>query len=210
MNKKNGIVLLITLFFISAISILILQNLKDTEKFIKEVSFDSSLTQVQITIDNIQQEVPKFLKKNKDNIDIILENSLGIPFQVGNVDILLNIEDYPEKLFYINSLKAESMTSEDFVNNINYKYDFLQLVNASKPYTNDKQVQQTIKEYIRLTKDDYILNIKDEFGHIKLLETERLIQCSYFLRVDDISVDVSFIFDLSNSTIKEFNILNIF
>ena len=56
-------------------------------------SYNSDLSQVQITIQNIKDEIPKFLTKNKANIDIILEKASVIPFKYGNVDLVLNIED---------------------------------------------------------------------------------------------------------------------
>ncbi|MCK5111100.1 MAG: hypothetical protein KAQ94_06235 [Arcobacteraceae bacterium] len=213
MNSKKSIVLLITLFFISAISILILQNLKDTEQFLDELSSGSSLSQIQITIDNVREEVPKYLNKNKDDIDEILNNTQVVALQVGNVDILLNIEDYSLTQFNINNLTTKMTSSEDFTNNINYKYDFLEIVNEHKKegnYTNTHQIQQTIKEYIKLTKDKDILNIKDEFTYLKDINGTKLIQCNYSIKVNEESCDVSFIFDLSSSTVKDFNIINIF
>ena len=88
---RKGIVLLITIFFISAISILILQNLKNTEEYLDTISFDTKLSQTQISMDNIQDEIPKFFKKNKDNIDQILENTAILPLSFGDINVLLNI-----------------------------------------------------------------------------------------------------------------------
>ena len=48
---KKSIILLITLFLISAISILILENLKKTDELLDQIAFDKSLSQVQITIE---------------------------------------------------------------------------------------------------------------------------------------------------------------
>ncbi len=210
---RKSIVLLITLFFIATISILILQNLKDTDKFLDEISFDSSLSQVQITIDNIQQEVPNFLNKNKENIDVILENTEAIPLQFGNIDILLNIVDYTLPLFNINDINSTSITTitdERFINNVNYQYDFLELIKTHQPYKNNNQIQQTLKEYVTLTKDTDILKIKDEFTYLKDTNNSRYIQCNYLLKVDEIDVKVDFIFELNKKSIKEFNIVNIF
>lgn len=92
--RRKGIVLLITIFFISAISILILQNIKDAEQLLDNSSYNSDLAQVQIAIQNIKNEIPKFFTKNKDNIDAILKKASVIPFTYGNVDIILNIEKY--------------------------------------------------------------------------------------------------------------------
>ncbi len=214
MNSKKSIVLLITLFFISAISVLILQNLKDTEDFLDEISSQSSLSQVQITINNINTEIPKYLKSNSDNIDDILANAKAVPLQFGNVDILLSIEEYILPQFYINNLTDDMMAEDDFMNNINYQYDFLEIVKKNNKkkdkYKNNNQIQHTIQEYIKLTKDSDILNIKDEFTYIKEDENITLIQCDYSLSIDDKNCSVSFIFDLGTSKIKEFNILNIF
>ncbi len=213
MNSKKSIVLLITLFFISAISILILQNLRDTEQFIDEISSYSSLQQIQISIDNVNKEIPKYLKKNQADIDEILKKTQDMPLQFGNVNILFNINDYSLPQFNINNLTSKITSSEDFINNINYKYDFIQIVNGHKKdgsYTNNNQIQQTIQEYIQLTKDKDILNIKDDFTYLKDINGTILIQCNYSIKVDNKSCDVSFIFDLNSSNIKELNILNIF
>ncbi len=214
MNPKKSIVLLITLFFISAISILILQNLKDTDQFLDEISSQNSLDQIQITIDNINKEIPKYLKKNIDDIDDILANASAVPLQFGNVDILLSIEEYVLPQFNMNNISPGMIAEDDFMNNINYQYDFLQIVNKNNKkhdkYQNNNQIQQTIEEYITLTKDEDILKIKDEFTYIKEDVNKTLILCEYSLKVDDKNCNVSFIFDLNSSIIKDFNILNIF
>ncbi len=208
--RKKGIVLLITLFFITAISVLIFQNLKDTDKFIKEVSFDNSLSQIQITMGNIKDEIPKYLVKNKDNIEEILENSQAVPLSYGNVNLILNIEEYIIPQFNINNLTTQDTVNEEFLNNINYKYDFLQIVNKNKPHTNNNQVKQTIKEYIKLKKDKNILNIAKQFTYISDKNISKLISCNYTLKVNDINSEVNFIFDLNSSKIQDFNIVNIF
>jgi hypothetical protein len=207
---KKSIVLLITISFIATISILILKNLQDTDKFLNELSYDSSLSQIQITIDNVRKEIPGFLKKNKDNIDEILENTEVLPFTFGNIDILLNIENYTLPQFNINELNTSTTSSEDFINNVNYQYDFLELVDKNKPYTNKKQIKQTIQEYIKLTKDKDILKIKDDFTYIKANEQVQLIKCDYTIKVDDLTCKVYFIFELDSLAIKDFNIVNIF
>lgn len=207
---RKSIVLLITLFFIATISILILQNLKDTDDFLNELAFDNSLSQVQITIDNIQKEIPKYFYKNKDNIDIILENSSAVPLNYGNVELLLNIIEYVPKEFNINKLTTEDTSSYKFINNITSVYDFVQLVNKHKPYTSQEQIVQTIDEYIELTHDKDILNITDDFTYFTIKNGARLIECNYNLKVNDITSEVSFIFDLNTTIIQDFKIKNLF
>ncbi len=137
-----------------------------------------------------------------------MENSQAVPLKFANVDILLNIEEYMLPQFKINNLTTQMTSSEDFINNINYQYDFLQIVDNHKKdgnYTSNNQIQQTIQEYIKLTRDKDILNIKDEFTYFKDTNTTRLIQCSYSISLDDKSSDVSFIFNLNTSIIKDSN-----
>ncbi len=213
MNHKKSIILLITLFFISAISILILKNLDDTEKFMDNISSQHSLSQIQITMDNIKIQIPIYLKKHTEDIDEILKNTQYIPLEFANINILLNINKYEIPNFNINNLTNNIISNEEFKNNINFQYDFLQIVNKHLKdgnYTTNHQIEQTIQEYIKLTKDKDILNIKNEFTYFNMDTNISLIQCNYLLKVDDKNYDISFIFDLNSSDIKEFNILNIF
>jgi hypothetical protein len=207
---QKSIVLLITLFFITTISILILQNLKDTDDFLNELAFDNSLSQIQITIDNIQKEIPKYLNKNKNNIDAILENFELIPLFYGNINIVLNIVEYTLGEFNINKLTIKNTSSDKFMNNIINIYDFVQLVNKHKPYSSKDQILETINEYIELTHDKDILNIKDDFTYFSVKKGVKLIECTYTLDVDNIESEVSFVFDLNTTSIKDFKIKNLF
>ena len=211
---KKSIILHITLFFITAISIIILKNLNDTENFLDDISHDNSLTQLQITINNIKDEIPKFLAKNKDDIDDILEYSSVVPFKVKDIDILLKITEYKIPLLPINELNSTVTLEPIFVENVNYQYDFLELVTKSKKkygnYSNNAQIEQTIDDYIKLTKDKDILKIKKEFTFMTISENTRLIKCEYSIKVDDLNCKAFLIFDLSTSKIKDFNILSIF
>jgi hypothetical protein len=204
-RQKKSIVLLITLFFISAISILILQNLKDTQQFLDNISSDNSLSQLQITVENVTTEIPRFLNKNKEDIDDILKYSSVVPFKFANVDILLNIKEYKIPEYNINDLDTVE---------VNYQYDFLELVARNKEaygkYTNQKQIQHTIDEYIKTTKDNEILDIKDKFTFIKDTNGSKLIKCDYTVKIDSLTCRSSLIFDLNNLSIKDFHIISIF
>jgi len=92
--QKKSIILLITLFFIITISTIILKNIEDTEKFLDNIARDDSLSQMQITINNIKDEVSKFLRKNKNDIDDILQHSSFVPFKIKNIDIVC--ADFPD------------------------------------------------------------------------------------------------------------------
>jgi hypothetical protein len=214
---KKSVVLFITLLFITLISILIIQNLKDTDKLVNDLNYDNALSQIQITISDVQREVLKYFKnKSEEDIDIILENTSMIPLSFGNVNISLSIEDYEVPPFNLNKLTLEDKQDDLYINNINYKYDFETIVNRSKvknvdKYTNQNQVYETIEEYIRTTKDQEILNIKDKFTFIDDINNSiRFIKCSYSIDVESIKADVYFIFDSNNTGVKDFDILNIY
>lgn len=64
---KKSIILLITLSFITVISALLLKNLNDTDKLLKEVSLDSNLIQFKITQENIQNEILDIIGRYSDD-----------------------------------------------------------------------------------------------------------------------------------------------
>jgi len=212
--QKKSIILLITLFFIITISTIILKNIEDTEKFLDNIARDDSLSQMQITINNIKDEVSKFLRKNKDDIDDILQYSSFVPFKIKNIDIVLKITDYKASPLPINELNGSVILQPIFLENINYQYDFLELVNKNKKkygnYINNAQIKQTIDDYIKLTKDRNILKIEDKFTYLNNTAKIRLIKCDYEIKINNLNCKASLIFDLNSSLVKDFNILSIF
>jgi hypothetical protein len=212
--QKKSIILLITLFFIITISTIILKNIEDTEKFLDNIARDDSLSQMQITINNIKDEVSKFLRKNKNDIDDILQYSSFVPFKIKNIDIVLKITDYKASPLPINELNGSVILQPIFLENINYQYDFLELVNKNKKkygnYINNAQIKQTIDDYIKLTKDRNILKIEDKFTYLNNTAKMRLIKCDYEIKINNLNCKASLIFDLNSSLVKDFNILSIF
>lgn len=94
---KKGIVLLMTLFFITAISVLVLKNLYDTEQFLEKQNYQLNNTQVLIAIKNTQKEVGRLLKENKESVDKALQNDIfqnSIPFEIENLKIDFTVSNY--------------------------------------------------------------------------------------------------------------------
>jgi len=215
--QKKGVVLLITLFFITAISILILKNLDDSNQFIKEVSHDTALTQINITNKNVQDEVIKLVNKYKDNIDELLEiASAGIPFDYGNINLIIKLENYIEKDCNLNDIKnlkdldnkCESI-STDY---ISYPYDFIEVLNRYKPkegLKNQKQIEFVIDKYILSSRDDKIHMAKDNFGFLTIAQNQdnesisRYLKCSYDININNIKATSSFIFKLGLRKIEK-------
>ena len=66
---KKSIVLLVSLFFIAAISALIIKNLDDTDSYISEQNSKFSKTQIIFLINNIKDEVSNVIALNNENED---------------------------------------------------------------------------------------------------------------------------------------------
>ncbi len=204
--KKKGIVLLITLFFITAISMVILQNLEDSESFIKEVSLDDTLTQNKITTQNVQKEIIKLINKYKGDdeaINGILEVAvLGIPFNYGNIDLVIYLEEYFTNGCNLNTINLKSplngQCEEYITNNILYEYDFLEKLKKYKPFNTKEQIRYFINQYIQDTRDDKISLVIDDFGYLKKDENEtaRYIKCNYDISIQDRNSTVEFIFKI--------------
>ena len=63
---KKSIVLLVSLFFITAISALIIKNLDDTDSYISEQNSKFSKTQIIFLINNIKDEVSSVIALNNE------------------------------------------------------------------------------------------------------------------------------------------------
>lgn len=206
--KKKGIILLITLFFISAISVLILKNLGDSEKFISEVSFDTKLTQFKIVNENVQQEIIKILNENKDYIDDILKEAQIIPLRYGNVNLLIELVELPTKECNINNIKnvqdIVTQCNQDVSYNIENQYKFVEDLNKIRKdtnITNQQQLDYFIEEYKTGANDDQIDNISDKFSYISTDENATYLSCKYTILLDELSKANSyFIFKLDTDT----------
>lgn len=173
---KKGVVLLITLFFITAISLLILKNLDDTDVFLEKQNYSLNNTQVLIAIKNTKNEVSKLLKEHKDSIDKVLENEVlqtGIPIKIDDLDINFGIKKY-EKLD-INEIrnKDSQIVEEYFASNNIFDYELFKDIYKKKLETEDKKIETSkqlddiINAFIIKSYSEEILKIKDDLGFFK-------------------------------------------
>ena len=189
---KKSIVLLISLFFISALSVLIIKNLEDTNTFIEEKNHKMNRIQVLASINNLQTEISEIFKSNKKNIDdIVIElNSEYIPLNVKDILISFTITEYnkvdinllsskdSEKYKEINSLFIDYEIS-DFDT---FRYIFKTMVDEYKStktssvefIKNHKQIDDIIITFIKETYSDKILDVKDKLGFVKKEKDEKL------------------------------------
>ena len=194
---KKSIVLLISLLFISAISLLILDNLKDSEKYINISQNNSNLTQTNVTILNLNNEMKKLLNKiNKNDLDEIFDKLKFIP-PFGNVIISnIELEQYNLEDKYDIQKNYSETTNTNIIENIDYRYDLYE-ISKKKIISNYRQVENIINEYIKLTGDNKILNIKDQFT-FKLKDynsTKTYISYNYDLKINNINSHIDIVFE---------------
>jgi len=220
--QKKAVVLLMTLMFITSISVLILKNLKDSENFFKVIGTDTSLTQTQITITNVNKEIQEFFKSKKDeDIDEILSNMPEeIPFILNeNITIILSISKYQKEITHnVNDIN-DTYQNNEFNENIDYPSIFFEILKEKRKILKDKnitnihQVQSIIDEYIFKTKDKRILNIKDNFSYFTISTdtNDTYISCNYDININNINSTVNMIFkvgDTNTSKSFDFNFRN--
>ena len=189
---KKSIVLLISLFFISAISILIIKNLEDTNTFIEERNHKISRTQMLTSFKNIQVEISEIFKNNKEDIDDIITelNSEYIPINIKNVLISFTISEYDR--VDINLLSNKDSKKYEEINTLfsdydvsgldTFKYIFKTFEDDYKStetttlgfVKNNKQIDDIINIFIKETYSDEILNIKDKLGFLTKENDEKL------------------------------------
>jgi hypothetical protein len=189
---KKSIVLLVSLLFISALSILILKNLEETKIFIEERNHKINKIQILTSIKNTQVEISKILLENNEDIDKIINelNSEYIPFNVKKISILIMLKDYDKVdvnlLSKSDSKKYKEVQSLFLNNDISsfdtFRYIFKSLEQEYKSNTslskniinNSKQIDDIINIFIKETYDNKILNIENNLGFLKKDENEKL------------------------------------
>ena len=209
--RKNGIALLITLFFISTISIIILKNLSDSESFIEEVAFDSSLSQLKLTNKNLKDEIINLVFRYKENIDQLLEiTSLGVPLSYGDMNLSITLDEYFIPNCYLNDINTTEQLNEKcdetIVENIAYQYDFIETLRQYKPIKNQNQLNYFLNIYKQKTKDDKISLINENFGYIApdINDTKRYIKCNCDLNTYSLNSSSEFIFEINSKKIVSF------
>lgn len=187
---KKSIVLLISLFFISALSILIIKSLEDTNLFLKEKNHKINRIQVLTSIKNIQMEISKIFKNNSEDIDDIIAelNSEYIPINVKDTLISFTITKYDKIDINLLSNKDSekykeviNLFSDYGINDFDsFRYVFKTFEDKYKNkdsisfINNNKQINDIIKIFINETYNDKILTIKDKFGFLEKENDEKL------------------------------------
>ncbi len=169
---KKGIALITSLFFISMISLLILENIDYTELIHKENNADVINTQMLISIMDIERDIAKQLKKIKTNeLNTWLDkySKIQVPFD-NHTNVKIHFIKL-ENIYSINDIgkgkSVEKNLEEFFLEaDVNY-YAFSSFVkdymkDIGMRVTNSKQVNKIINDYKKSTRYEDIIKIENK------------------------------------------------
>lgn len=174
---KKSIVLLVSLFFITAISILIMKNLDDTNEYISLQNNKIDKVQLISLIKNAQRQIGEIIAQNNENLDKFMENQLGeyFPLKVEDINMKFKIQNYTK--VNINDLtkkdENDRKSIEEFFDaNGVYSRDSLRYLIKDNQINSSKQLDDIIYIYVRENYDEKILQIKDLIGFLKNSEKD--------------------------------------
>lgn len=180
---KKGIVLLTTIFFITAISILILKNLDDTKKYVDNSNHIFNNSQIMISIVDLKNEVVKLLIKNKDILDESIETGVfkeSISFDINNIKIDFDLKKYEKS--DVNEIKnKESKTIEELfqINDI-YSYPLFEIIyyeklqDKNKKVESHKQLNDIINTFYERTYNKNVFKLNEILGIINPVDVYEL------------------------------------
>lgn len=181
--KKKAIVLLISLFFIAAVTALILKNLKDTDIYIKEYNQKISKVQSLFLLNNAIEEIKKLIKLTKQKPDFELEDMKQVfPIYDAFVQVeIKNYEKYDINILGKNDVEKLDKLQELFFDNQVSDFDRLkQLYSEEKmkdnkfKIKNKKQLDRLLEKFAKDVYNNDIYKIKDKLGFLEIERNEVL------------------------------------
>jgi len=174
---KKGVVLFITIAFVTIISIFILKNLDNTDKYLENQNFIVSNTQLLISIQNTQEQVSKILVNNRNTVDKFLEDTLldsSIPLKINIEDLKIDSTFNRYEKVDINTLSKDDKSEINKLfmdNNIFNFYLFLDiyteiLQRSNKNITNRSQLYDIINTFTIRDESSEIEKIINDLGFI--------------------------------------------
>lgn len=207
-NMKKAIILLTSLFFISLISILILQNIKNTNVLLSQNSNDFVNVQALVSIDNIKEEIREILLENKDNLSEYLPLSFILDIKDIKVNVIL--EKY-EEVYNLNAIlnndTQEIKNLEKlFLNNELYYDDFSYFIKdyfskfeKTTRISSLKQIEFILKEYSKKQNYGNIKEVKEYFSFFSIKENDNFVYASFDFTINKKEFLSKFIYDLNKA-----------
>lgn len=178
--KKKSIVLLITILFISSISILILNNLTSSEKYLIAANKEYSNAQIILLVKNTQKNLLDFFSDKKFYDDYIKldDADMILPLSLKNIDLSIQVSPY-----------AKDYNINDFFQEDKKKEFILKLENLFSMNRADYYIFSEIL-------NDYYYNYKSNDSNNQFISTSkqlRAIITSFKNKTD--FVDISFLYE---------------
>ncbi len=167
---KKSIVLLISLFFIAAISLLILKNLQDTDSYISEQNAKFSKTQIMFYINNAKEQISELLSKELEKEDLKDYLGLDFPIFIEDAKISVRLEEYDR--YNINLLKEKDEKRYKYLKDFlqkNYIYDIdtLKTIIEDNKVKNSKQLDFVLEEFEKQSYNTDTSKIKNYIGFME-------------------------------------------
>lgn len=179
---KKGVVLFISLLFITAVSLLIIKNLEDTDSYIHEQNSKFTKTQIMMYLNNAKDEIANVLKENEaqnsdktDYREVLKEyTSKEFPIMMQDAIITIRLEEYDK--YNINLLKEKDEEKYKYLKDFlirNDIYDIELLKKIYEEYTfelkdknqiNNKQLDFILEKFEKESYNTEILKVKDYIG----------------------------------------------
>jgi hypothetical protein len=152
---KKGIALLITLFFLMAITISIGIGFKHVNEAKSSIKDENFLLQTNIILDDVLtflQNSPeiKEIKKNDELLDIFLAQSELIPFDISDIKVLISIKSARRKVNINNLLETNSTTPtkqilrfKEFLTSYNVNPSYVDMLEDSVSKHDDNYIART-------------------------------------------------------------------
>ena len=130
----------------------------------------------------------------------------NIPLEFENIRLNISINEINYKDYYnLNDKLLKQKIDDEFNKNINYTYDFFLLINKQK-ITSFRQIDYIINDYITLTKDKNILNIKDKFTYLDMNDTNSTyVSCKYDIDISGLKSHTDMIFKVGEKKPMSFD-----
>ena len=177
---KKSIVLLISLLFISILSLLIIKNLDDTNTYVEEQNIKLNKIQIVSLFTNAKLAAFDVIKKYKNELD----DEKLVPFSINNIDIVFSLVEYNRKdINLFNDKKNRDRLLEDiFISKDINDFELFKVVFdgikekffKKTMVNNNKQLDAIINAYLNNSYSKNKNEIKSEFGFFPLSKEEKI------------------------------------
>ena len=168
---KKGVVLLVTLFFIMAITILILANLSDTKNYLDKKSLKFTKIQMLYYVNNIKNEILKEIKNiSGDNLNRYY--NMNFFYDIENIKINIKLQEYNK--YNINLFRSKDEKDYFYLSEFLKSYEiydiyaFKSILNEFDSIKSNKQLNEVFRKLEQeIYPSNSLSDVKNYIGFIK-------------------------------------------